>query len=89
VAGTGLRAMRGGRGGRTAGFEVAFVDQEGGEVRLSLGEAAAVPLVEGVDGVGGPIAVLPTVFHLLWSRQLRTDLSARLDATSLVSAAAA
>jgi hypothetical protein len=44
------------------------------------------PLVEGVDRVGDPIAVLPTVFHLLWSGLLRTDLTARLDATSLATA---
>lgn len=35
--------MRGGRGGRRAGFEVGFVGREDGEVRLSLGEVAGVP----------------------------------------------
>jgi hypothetical protein len=43
VAGTGLRAMRCDCGGRTTGFEVGFVDEREGEVRMSLGDAAAAP----------------------------------------------
>lgn len=44
------------------------------------------PLIDGAELVGDPIAVLPTLYHLLWSGQLRADLSLRLEATSLVSA---
>jgi hypothetical protein len=51
--------------------------------------ATARPLIEGTRRVGDPIAVLPTVFHLLWTGLLHTDLTARLDTTSLVSAVAA
>jgi hypothetical protein len=47
------------------------------------------PLLEGVSGVGEPIAVLPAAFHLLWSGLLRTDLTIRLDSESWVTAAAA
>jgi len=42
------------------------------------------PLMEGAAEVGDPIAVLPTLFHLLWCHRLRADLSQRLDAGALV-----
>ncbi|MFB4278327.1 TnsA-like heteromeric transposase endonuclease subunit [Nonomuraea sp. MTCD27] len=42
------------------------------------------PLVAVVSRVGDPLAVLPVAFHLLWLGQLRTDLSGRLDGSSLV-----
>lgn len=42
-------------------------------------------LLEGARRVGDPIAVLPTLFHLLWRRVLETDLdSAPLSASSIV-----
>ncbi|WP_433272279.1 TnsA-like heteromeric transposase endonuclease subunit [Pseudonocardia xinjiangensis] len=44
------------------------------------------PLMSGAELVGDPIAVLPTIYHLIWSGQLSVELSTRLDATSLVSA---
>jgi hypothetical protein len=45
----------------------------------------SVPLLEGARRVGDPIAVLPTLFHLLWRHVLETDLdSAPLSASSLV-----
>jgi hypothetical protein len=46
------------------------------------------PLIDGAEAVGEPIAVLPTLYHLLWSGRLRADLSVRLDAMSLVSTVA-
>ncbi|OWV04731.1 hypothetical protein B5D80_19635 [Micromonospora wenchangensis] len=47
--------------------------------------AGGAELMEGVRRVGDPIAVLPTVFHLLWRQVLRTDLDAApLGAGSLV-----
>lgn len=45
---------------------------------------AEQPLVEAAATVGDPIAVLPTLFHLLWRHRLRADLSQRLDAGSMV-----
>ncbi len=47
--------------------------------------AESLPLLDGARRVGDPIAVLPTLFHLLWSHVLKTDLdSAPLSASSLV-----
>jgi hypothetical protein len=42
-------------------------------------------LLEGARRVGDPIAVVPTLFHLLWRHVLETDLdSTRLSASSFV-----
>jgi hypothetical protein len=46
-------------------------------------------LVAGAQAVGDPIAVLPVLFHLLWSHELVTDLSVPLTEHSLVRAAGA
>jgi hypothetical protein len=44
-----------------------------------------VPLLDGARRVGDPIAVLPTLFHLLWRHALETDLdSTPLSASSMV-----
>jgi hypothetical protein len=40
--------------------------------------AAPRPLVDGADAVGGRIAVLPVLFHLLWQQVLVADLAAEL-----------
>ena len=61
-----------------------------GEYRAGLLEAfaAPAPLLEGALSVGDRIAVLPSVFHLMWTGALAADLaSAPLDGGSLVSAA--
>jgi hypothetical protein len=61
-----------------------------GEYRAGLLEAFAVPapLLDGALSVGDRIAVLPSVFHLMWTGALAADLaSAPLDGSSLVSAA--
>ena len=43
-------------------------------------------LLDGVRTVGDPVAVLPVLFHLLWTRELRTDLTSTvLGPRSLVS----
>lgn len=45
----------------------------------------SVPLLEGARQVGDPIAVLPTLFHLLWAHVLETDLdSVALSGSSMV-----
>jgi hypothetical protein len=41
-------------------------------------------LMAGTVKVGDPIAVLPTLFHLLWRRRLTADLAVLLHAGSLV-----
>ncbi len=43
-----------------------------------------MPLMEAAAQVGDPIAVLPVLFHLLWSQRLSVDMVVRLDATSVV-----
>ncbi|MDV7246275.1 MULTISPECIES: TnsA-like heteromeric transposase endonuclease subunit [Rhodococcus] len=42
------------------------------------------PLIEGARSVGDPIAVLPALYHLLWSRELVVDLAVRLEGWSIV-----
>ncbi len=37
--------------------------------------AAGQELLVGARAVGDPVAVLPVLFHLLWTRELRTDLT--------------
>jgi len=46
--------------------------------------AAPRPLMEGAVLLGDPIAVLPTLYHLLWVGELQVGLRTRLEATSLV-----
>jgi hypothetical protein len=40
--------------------------------------AEPVALMDGAQIVGDPIAVLPVLFHLMWRRELVTDLSVPL-----------
>jgi hypothetical protein len=40
--------------------------------------ALAGPLMDGARSVGDPVAVLPTLFHLMWSRALVTELTGAL-----------
>ncbi|MFJ4843720.1 TnsA-like heteromeric transposase endonuclease subunit [Streptomyces sp. NPDC088746] len=44
-----------------------------------------MPLMDGVLAVGEPVAVLPVLFHLLWSHELAADTPVPLHADSLVS----
>jgi len=43
-----------------------------------------MPLLELAESVGDPIAVLPTLFHLLWSGVLHVDLSRPLHDDTVV-----
>jgi hypothetical protein len=45
------------------------------------------PLMAGAEAVGGPIAVLPVLFHLLWRQDLVTDLSVPLHPCASVTTA--
>lgn len=58
-----------------------------GEVAARLLEAFAdpAPLIVGAEEIGDPIAVLPTLFHLLWLRELVVGLSRPLHQVSVVS----
>ena len=42
------------------------------------------PLLVGARRIGDPIAVLPVLFHLLWTHRLVIDLSVTMDARSTV-----
>jgi hypothetical protein len=48
-----------------------------------------MPLMDGAEALGDTLGTLPTVFHLLWSGELRTDLELPLSRTSLVTTAVA
>ncbi|PZH09163.1 transposase [Streptomyces sp. NTH33] len=50
--------------------------------------AEPLSLVDGATMVGDPVAVLPVLFHLLWSHELVVDVSVPLHAASLVSSGA-
>lgn len=56
------------------------------EVGARLVEVFAAPtgLLEGAGRIGDPIAVLPVLFHLLWTGALVTDLSTVLSERSQV-----
>jgi hypothetical protein len=58
-------------------------------VASALLDAFAEPrrLEDGARSVGDTIAVLPMLFHLLWSGRLVADLSQRLEATTIVQGA--
>jgi hypothetical protein len=43
-----------------------------------------LPLVDGASVAGDPIAVLPTLFHLLWRGELVCDLTVSLHAGTVV-----
>ena len=59
--------------------------QEAVARRLLETFADPAPLLAGAQVVGDPIAVLPTLFHLLWSRELVVDLSTPLHQAVTVS----
>ncbi|WP_370423480.1 TnsA-like heteromeric transposase endonuclease subunit [Streptomyces sp. QH1-20] len=47
--------------------------------------AEPLPLMDGAAAAGEPLAVLPVLFHLLWSHELAVDVSVPLHGGSLVS----
>ncbi|MGC5015769.1 TnsA-like heteromeric transposase endonuclease subunit [Streptosporangium sp. DT93] len=68
-----------------AGYRHPRYDNEGHRPRLLKAFATPTPLLHGVDAVGEHIAVLPALFHLIWTGALTTDLvSAPLSGHSLV-----
>jgi hypothetical protein len=58
------------------------------QVAAAALDAFAAPrtLISGAEAIGDPIAVLPTIYHLIWIGKLAVELFTRLDATSVVSA---
>ena len=45
------------------------------EARLLEAFGPGLPLMEGAEAAGDPIATLPVLFHLMWRRELLADLS--------------
>ncbi|ONI90968.1 transposase [Saccharothrix sp. ALI-22-I] len=60
------------------------------DVAAALRAAFAAPtgLLDGAEQVGDPIAVLPVLFHLLWRRELHTNMDRPLHPDVLVTAEA-
>ena len=60
------------------------------DVAAALRAAFAAPagLLDGAEEVGDPIAVLPVLFHLLWRRELHTDLDRPMHPEVVVTAGA-
>lgn len=54
-------------------------------LRAVFGEPGG--LMAGAETVGGPIAVLPVLFHLLWCHDLVADLSVPLHPDTVVATA--
>lgn len=68
-----------------AGYRHQRYDQRDRAVQLRRAFARPTALMEGVSAVGDPLGVLPVLFHLLWRRELETDLrSAPLGEGSVV-----
>ncbi|MEU4806930.1 TnsA-like heteromeric transposase endonuclease subunit [Actinosynnema sp. NPDC023587] len=60
------------------------------DVAAALRAAFTAPagLLDGVEEIGDPIAVLPVLFHLLWRRELHTDLDQPLHPEAVATAEA-
>ena len=48
----------------------------------------SVPLMDGAEAAGDPVAVLPVLYHLLWRQELAADLSVPLHPATSVELAA-
>jgi len=57
-----------------AGYRRPYVRVGSIAERLLAAVASPVPLLELAESVGDPVAVLPTLFHLLWADALHVDL---------------
>lgn len=78
--------MRAGNLRWLAGYRRPFVRVAGTAERLLHSAADPTPLLQLAESVGDPIAVLPTLFHLLWSGGLSIDLSRPLRDDTVVRA---
>jgi hypothetical protein len=54
------------------------------EARLLEAFGPGLPLMEGAEAAGDPLATLPVLFHLMWRRQLVADLSLVLSHRTVV-----
>lgn len=70
-----------------AGYRRPYVRVGSIAERLLVAVASPVPLLELAESVGDPIAVLPTLFHLLWAGALHVDLRRPLRDDTVVGSA--
>lgn len=61
------------------------VPETAGVLRAAF--AAPVPLIDGAEAAGDPVAVLPVLYHLLWRHELTADLSVPLHPAATVALA--
>jgi hypothetical protein len=54
------------------------------EARLLRAFGSGLPLMEGAEAAGDPVATLPPLFHLMWRRELLADLSLVLSHRTVV-----
>ena len=54
------------------------------EARLLEAFGPGLPLMEGAEAAGDPLATLPVLFHLMWRRELAADLSLVLSHRTVV-----
>jgi hypothetical protein len=54
------------------------------EARLLEAFGSGLPLMEGAEAAGDPLATLPVLFHLMWRRELAADLSLVLSHRTVV-----
>ena len=62
-----------------AGYRHPRCGNPAAEARLLAVFSGGLPLMEGAEEAGDPIAVLPPLFHLMWRRELLADLSLALS----------
>lgn len=70
-----------------AGYRLARFRREPTATALLDAFASTAPLAWAAAEIGDPIAVLPVLYHLLWSGELRAEMAQRLDGLSVVSTA--
>ena len=54
------------------------------EARLLEAFGPGLPLMEGAEAAGDPLATLPVLFHLMWRQELTADLSLVLSDRTVV-----
>jgi hypothetical protein len=67
-----------------AGYRRPYVLNEGIATSLLNGVSDPVPLLSAAKAVGDPVAVLPALFHLLWTGRLGCDLNRPLADHTLI-----
>ncbi len=67
-----------------AGYRHPRCGEPATEARLLRAFGSGLPLMEGAEAAGDPVATLPPLFHLMWRRELLADLSLVLSHRTVV-----